>query len=497
MFNFYEETQRIINIISKGANKAPTMKRIAEIELNKYKQSKKRKKMLTGINYYDGKHEILKKKRLAIEEGGQASEQHYLPNSKIINNQYRKAVDQKSNFLCGRPIAIDTDNDKYTDELNKIFDENFHAILKQTAKNALNCGISWLYPYINDRGEFSVKIFSGIEILPFWQDEEHRYIDMACRLYVIPTYEGENEKDVEHVDIFLPEGIEYYIYENGKLVIDSEREPEPYLTYKDKDDNVISLSWDKIPLIPFKYNYEEQPLIERVQSIQDAINLIMSNFEDNMLQDPYNTIYVLLNYDGADLEEFRHNIAQYGAVKIRSVNGIDGNVSTIEVNVDSENYKAILDQLKKALIENAMSYDAKDDRLGGNANQMNIQSIYNDIDLDANGMELEFQRALKELLWFADMYLYNTTGQDFTNEKVKFVFNRDMMMNESEIMTMLQNLGVQISQKTLISQVPWIDDVEKELRRVEEEYNTTNNDEYNNLVNQMRGESGDLGNAEE
>ena len=64
-------------------------------------------------------------------------------------------------------------------------------------------------------------------------------------------------------------------------------------------------------------------------------------------------------------------------------------------------------------------------------------------------------------------------------------------------MTMLQNLGVQISQKTLISQVPWIDDVEKELRRVEEEYNTTNNDEYNNLVNQMRGESGDLGNAEE
>ena len=188
---------------------------------------------------------------------------------------------------------------------------------------------------------------------------------------------------------------------------------------------------------------------------------------------------------------------RYGAVKIRSVNGIDGNVSTIEVKVDSENYKAILDQLKKALIENAMSYDAKDDRLGGNANQMNIQSIYNDIDLDANGMELEFQRALKELLWFADMYLYNTTGQDFTNEKVKFVFNRDMMMNESEIMTMLQNLGVQISQKTLISQVPWIDDVEKELRRVEEEYNTTNNDEYNNLVNQMRGESGDLGNAEE
>ena len=45
--------------------------------------------------------------------------------------------------------------------------------------------------------------------------------------------------------------------------------------------------------------------------------------------------------------------------------------------------------------------------------------------------------------------------------------------------------------------MPCIDDVEKELRRVEDAYNTTKNDEYNNLVNQMRGESGDLGNAEE
>lgn len=222
----------------------------------------------------------------------------------------------------------------------------------------------------------------------------------------------------------------------------------------------------------------------------------MSNFEDNMLQDPYNTIYVLLNYDGTDLAEFRHNIAQYGAVKIRSVAGIDGKVDTLEVKVDSSNYKAILDELKKALIENAMSYDAKDDRLGGNANQMNIQSIYNDIDLDANGMELEFQRSLKELLWFVNMYLYNTTGKDYTNNKVKFIFNRDMMMNESEIMTMLQGLGIEISQRTLISQVPWIDDVQKELDRVKEEYNETLVDDYTGAIGRLRGESGDIGNAE-
>ncbi len=37
---------------------------------------------------------------------------------------------------------------------------------------------------------------------------------------------------------------------------------------------------------------------------------------------------------------------------------------------------------KKALIENAGGYDAKEDRLSGNPNQINIQSM-SDIDLDA------------------------------------------------------------------------------------------------------------------
>ena len=64
----------------------------------------------------------------------------------------------------------------------------------------------------------------------------------------------------------------------------------------------------------------------------------------------------------------------------------------------AENYNAILQILKKALIENAMGYDAKDDRLGGNANELNIQSMYSDIDLDANGTEIQLQAALEEML---------------------------------------------------------------------------------------------------
>ena len=37
----------------------------------------------------------------------------------------------------------------------------------------------------------------------------------------------------------------------------------------------------------------------------------------------------------------------------------------------------------------------KSDKLQGNVNQMNIQSMYSDIDLDATALEREFKASLK------------------------------------------------------------------------------------------------------
>lgn len=114
-----------------------------------------------------------------------------------------------------------------------------------------------------------------------------------------------------------------------------------------------------------------------------------------------------------------------------------------------------------------MGYDAKDDRMSGNPNQMNIQSMYSDIDLDANGMETEYQAALEELLWFINMHLYNTGVGDYENEEVEIIFNRDMMLNEGEaIDNVAKSVGI-ISDETLIANHPWVTNVDNELERIQ------------------------------
>ena len=82
------------------------------------------------------------------------------------------------------------------------------------------------------------------------------------------------------------------------------------------------------------------------------------------------------------LGEFRRNLATYGAVKVRD----DGGVDTLTVEINSENFNAILKLFKDKLIENARGYNAKDDRMGNNPNQMNIQSMYSDMTTSATMM---------------------------------------------------------------------------------------------------------------
>ena len=89
-------------------------------QIAKFKKSPKRKEMLTGEKYYAGEHEILNRKRTVIGENGVLVEVENLPNNKIIDNQYSKLIDQKVNYLLGKPLTFDTENVDYQKALKKV-----------------------------------------------------------------------------------------------------------------------------------------------------------------------------------------------------------------------------------------------------------------------------------------------------------------------------------------------------------------------------------------
>ena len=139
------------------------------------------------------------------------------------------------------------------------------------------------------------------------------------------------------------------------------------------------------------------------------------------------------------------------------------------VSMTLKNYKTVLDLLKKSLIENLRSYDAKDDRMSNSPNQMNIQSMYSDIDLDANDTEIELQAAFEEILWFVNTYLASKGQAVDAAENVEVIFNRDVLINETEaISNCAASVGI-ISDDTIVSMHPWVKDPAAELKKLEKQ----------------------------
>ena len=474
-------------IIVAENNQNITDKKYLETKIANWLNSPSRIEQLDGDRYYHGNHDILFKKRTVIGEDGSLVEVDNLPNNRKVDNQYAKMVDQKKNYLLGRPLTFDCNDKNYVSALKKVFNKKFHKILKDLGEDCINGGISWLYPYY-DNNELKFKKFPAYEILPFWNDTAHTDLEMAVRFYLEEKPNARTPKDlIQKVEIYSKSGIDYYTFENNRLIPEVSKGHENYLTVT-SGNSEKQYNWERIPLIAFKSNAKEIPLIKKCKNLQDAINDIISTFKNNMEEDARNTILVLENYDGQNLGEFRKNLAQYGAVKVRSGDGARGDVRTLTVEVNSANYEAILKIFKKALIENCKGYDFSELHTGGSPNQMNIKSIYSDIDLDANDMETEFQCSLEELMWFVNQYLSNSAAVE--EQDVDIIFNRDGVVNETEIMQMLISAGVKISNRTLLSQVSFINDVEDELKHVEEEEEKAM-DAYNGSIPTLNGGKND------
>ncbi len=464
---------KVSNMIRQGAGSRMSDREFLEREIARWKNSPQRALQIRGSLYYEGEHDILRRKRTVIGEDGRLTWVENLPNNRVVDNQYGKVVDQKTNYLLGNPLVLEGKNNRYIEELKQLFNKRFFRTLRNAGKAALNNGIAWLFLTYDEEGKLAFRMFPGYEILPFFKDREHTMLDFAVRLYLVEGYEGQIRKLYEKVEVYDLQGVHRFVLDGGILIPDVWKEGEPeevsYVMASGADGTVRGLNWEKIPLIPLKYNEEEIPLLKKVKPLQDGINTMLSDFENNMQEDSRNTILVLKNYEGTNLGEFRRNLATYGAVKVRYDGETKGGVETLEVAVNAENYKSILELFKKALIENAMGYDAKDDRLSGNPNQMNIQSMYSDIDLDAHGMETEFQAAFEEILWFVNVHLFNTGKGDFFGEQVEVIFNRDILINETEAIANCQaSVGI-LSDETLVSQHPWVDDPAQELKRLQEQ----------------------------
>lgn len=82
------------------------------------------------------------------------------------------------------------------------------------------------------------------------------------RLYLVIGYQGTTPTVIEKVEIYDLEGVHRFVLDGGALIPDLEgadSNTAPYASMMDENGNTIPLNWERVPLIPIKYNDCEIP----------------------------------------------------------------------------------------------------------------------------------------------------------------------------------------------------------------------------------------------
>lgn len=452
--------ERINRILSDPEKTPMSLAQIVSEEIREFKASEKYKIMLEGERYYRNRSSVQEKK---VEVANRS-------NTRIERPILKKLVDQKSSYLLAKPWTVDTDSSAYAAALNEIFDQTFRRKIKSLGKGAVKSGIAWLQPYFGEDGKLAFMRIPSTEVVPLWRDAEQSELDAFIRFYDQIVYLGNRKHTVSHAEFWWTGGVRYFKTDPfagtgaGEYREDKERGEEgkdwtePHFSVEGKPYN-----WEQVPLVWLRYNEEELPLCYFVKDMIDDINWQNSVTAD-VLRDVAKFVYVLKNYGGADLAEFIKDLKEHMAIKVET----DGGVDKLQADLNIEAVLSFLENERRDLYDFASAVDTKDPELG-NASGTAINFRYMDLDADCDALGNELQDAFQRMKLFIDVYLQLTGKGDFTGEKFSVVFNKDLPVNETDVIGNARNSDGLISRRTILENHPWVKDAEEEMEQLEEE----------------------------
>lgn len=456
---------------------------------DEWNNSKERKLMLEGISYYDNETEINKKVRYD-HCGTDASVNDKLSNAKMHKNMMRKLTRQKVNTLLGKPYSIKTDDDNYKKILEEeYFTKYMYRKIFNTTKEAIKEGINWLNAYYDENGTLQFRRVPGNQVRVFWADREHTKIAQLIHYYEIVVYKGSESKTSTYADYYSPNGVIHYVMEDSGFVRDKERPAEEgnftlmvpqtedikndkgevvETTYKlDENGNIIfepqQMVWDRIPWVPLKYNEEETSLLKYIKEFQDYYEKVFSAAVDVVIDIP-NAIKVFKGYSGADLGELTTNIAKYRAVLVDP----DGDANTLETDFNIDVFDKVLDRIRKDAYEDGGGVDMQSDKTGDKSG-VGLKFLYSDLDLDLEELEQEMDVFFEWMLWFIDYDIRMKYNKDYEDVEVTFSFNKTNIVNESELISMINNSRDMIPDSILLPRHPFVEDVTEVEEAIEEQ----------------------------
>ena len=145
--------------------------------------------------------------------------------------------------------------------------------------------------------------------------------------------------------------------------------------------------------------------------------------------------------------------------------GEGGDVRSLNTDLDLEGADIHLKRLRKDIFEFGGGVDTVEKDLRDVAG-VALRFQYADLDMDCSEMAQQFRYSMRQLQWFVNQDLISKNIQ-IDESGSDFIFNTDVIINETETINNLAVTKDSISQKTLLQNHPWVKNVDEEIRDIE------------------------------
>ena len=399
-----------------------------------------RTRILKMKNYYNGINEGIKNRQYNDSNK---------PSNRLYSGYPSYITDNFVGYILGQPITYKSNNESLLESLNLSFLYNDEVDNNTTlAQEQSICGYAYELLYVDEDSNVRFKCVDTEDTIVVYDNTLEAKELFAIR-YIVNEYE-EGNKGLAYV--YTKDNILTYALEDNKVGLLIEEDQNFFID---------------VPIITYENNRQRIGDFEKVLSLIDAYDFANSDTANDF---EYFT-NALLVISGVTMDEKDEEGRPLNFKDNRVINFVDndGKAEYLIKNINDtalENYK---NRLNLDIHKFSNVIDISDKNFGNNLSGIAMKYKLLGMENIASIKESKFRKGLMKRIEFLTHFLNLSMNSDYTYTEITPVFTRNIPSNDVEVVNMIKQLYGMISDKTLLSQLPFIEDVQAELDLLEKQ----------------------------
>lgn len=387
-----------------------------------------------NLKMYKGNHDILNKQP-----------RQFGPDNKLVANLPHYIVDTYNGFFTGIPPKVTLDDKETNTLLQEWNDENsLQDKLSEISKQADIFGRSLAFVYQDEDSQTRIAYSSPIDSFMIYDDTVSRQPLAFVRYW----------KNTDGIQV----GMVYYSdktisFEGSKF-----------------GDEMLN-PYKMVPAVEFYGNEERQGVFDNVKTLIDELDRVISQKANQV--EYFDNAY--LKVLGVDLDRDGDGKPDADLIGNQMIYSPDADATNATVDFiskpDGDNMQEhIIDRLVSMIYQISMVANLNDEAFAGNSSGVALQYKLLPMRNMAANKERKFRQALRRL--YRIVFSVGTVLPEVHSEdwrELVFTFKRNLPDDISNDADIAQKLQGMVSQETLLSILPFVNDPQEEIKRINKE----------------------------